>query len=128
MPVQFLAKAAMQIPWTRIAQVVIPKGIDYALDKLRKRKPSAPTRATAAAPASPPEDISVVLTARVQALEDALVAALEALRANVEELGKQHSQLVSATQIVSLRTKIALALSVASLLTAIGIIIWIFLR
>ena len=128
MPAQFLAKAAMQIPWTRIAQELIPKGIDYALNKLRKPKPSTPMRTTAAAPASPPEDASEALTARVQALEDALEAALEALRANVEELRKQHSQLVSATQIVSLRTKIALALSVASLFIAIGIIVWVFLR
>ena len=118
------AKALMKIPWKRIAQVVIPEFIDKLLDKMRKRKPPASPSPTTPASTSKADSELQGLTTRVQKLEDDLEAALEALRAISEELSKRHTELVSATQIVSSRAIVAIAFGISSLAISVVVLIW----
>src|SRR5439155_24041563 len=72
-----IAKAALKIPWKKIAQTVVPVAIEHVLDRVKRRKP-ARERAQ-----KPTPD---VLAERVDKLEDDLEASLEAARSTSDEL------------------------------------------
>jgi hypothetical protein len=114
-----IAKAALKIPWKKIAQTVVPVAIEHVLDRVKRRKPARERMQ------KPTPDI---LAERVDKLEDDLEASLEAARSTSDELGRRIHDVGTAAQVLTARLTIALAIASIALAVAITALVFLLLR
>jgi len=117
----------MKIPWKKIGEVVIPVAIDQVLDTIKSRNKARPQQKSKGSVQNQIEVVSA-LEVRIHKLEDELEETVEALRTTSTELSKRIQEIAAASQIVTVRTTIALALSSISIVIGAVILLIDFFK
>jgi hypothetical protein len=115
------AKAATQIPWDDLRAGA---GVlwDFYIRWRKERKDGD----TGSAPSRP--DDPAAITKRLEEFENDVDATMQALRTDLEKFSKRHNELAAATQILSARVMVAVAVAGISLALALGSLVWLLLR